>query len=151
MQICTDLLAPFEFDYRKILFHLNWIMRKRSLATGQLSCSPEPIQWNLYNETREVLLKTQKFCNLSGTVFIKSCLFSLLWKTTSLERPWNLVVSLYRFHCTGLLSFWPQGTTFSEIWIKTQKMFLWRKCINGGQFIKLQCLNFMLNKMTISL
>ena len=48
------------------------------------------VQSNLYNETREDLLKTQRFCNLSVTVFTKSCLFSLSWKTTYLERPSNL-------------------------------------------------------------
>ena len=57
------------------------------------------IQWNLYNKTGEVLLKTDKFQHLSGTVLTKSCLFSLSWETTCLERPQNLVVVLYRFHC----------------------------------------------------
>ena len=60
------------------------------------------IQWNLCNEKGEILLKTHKFCNLPGIVFTtvtKSCLFSLSWKTTCLERPQNLVVALYRFHC----------------------------------------------------
>ena len=51
-----------------------------------------------YTETGEVLLKTHKFCHLPGTVFKKSCLFSLLWKTTCLERPQNSTVALYRFH-----------------------------------------------------
>ena len=64
-----------------------------------LFCKETIMQWNLYNETREVLLKTHKFCHLSGTVFIKSCLSSLSWKTTCLERPQNSVVALYRFHC----------------------------------------------------
>ena len=57
------------------------------------------IQWNLYNETGEVLLKKHKFHHLPGMVFTKSCLFSLSWKTTCLERPQNLVVAFYRFHC----------------------------------------------------
>ena len=57
------------------------------------------IQWNLYNKTGEVLLKTHKFHHLCGTVFTKSCLFSLSWETTCLQRPQNLVVALYRLHC----------------------------------------------------
>ena len=57
------------------------------------------IQWNLYDKTGEVLLKTHKFQYLYGTVFTKSCLFSLSWETTCLERPQNLVVALYRFYC----------------------------------------------------
>ena len=32
------------------------------------------LQWNLYNETGKVLLKTHKFHHLSGTVFTKSFL-----------------------------------------------------------------------------
>ena len=56
------------------------------------------IQWNLYNETGKVLLKAHQFHHLSGTAFTKSCLFSLSWETTCLERPQNLVVALYRFH-----------------------------------------------------
>ena len=51
----------------------------------------------MYNETKEVLLKTHTFCNLAGTVFTKSCLFSLSWRTTCLERPQNLVVALYMY------------------------------------------------------
>ena len=58
------------------------------------------VQWNLYNKTGEVLLKTHKFQHLSHTVFTKSCLFSLSWETTCLERPQNLAVALYRFYCT---------------------------------------------------
>ena len=60
------------------------------------------IQWKLYNETmtrRRVLPETDKVDSLPGTVFTKSCLFSLSWKTTCHERPQNLVVTLYRFHC----------------------------------------------------
>ena len=60
------------------------------------------VQWNLYNETRKVVLKSDKFYHLPGTVFTKSCLCSLRWKTTCLERPQNLVqVSL----CFG--EYWP--------------------------------------------
>ena len=55
------------------------------------------IQWNLYNETGEVLLK-HKFCHLPDTVFIQSCLFSLPWKATCFERPQSSAVDLYRFH-----------------------------------------------------
>ena len=58
------------------------------------------IQWNLYNETGKVLLTIHKFHDLPGTVFTQSCLFSLPWKTTCLERPHNLEVALYSFHCT---------------------------------------------------
>ena len=63
------------------------------------------IQWNLYNKTGKTLLKTHKFHHLPGTVFTKSCLFSLSWETTSLERPQNWVVSLYRFHCREFTHF----------------------------------------------
>ena len=51
-------------------------------------------QWNLYNETGKVLLKTQKFHHFPGTVFKKSYLFSLSWKTSYLDRPQNLVVAI---------------------------------------------------------
>ena len=66
------------------------------LLTQILCCH---IQRNLYNKIWEVLLKTQKFQHLSGTVLTKSFLFSLSWQTTCLERPQNLVVALYRFYC----------------------------------------------------
>ena len=39
------------------------------------------IQQNLHNETQKVLIKTQKFHYLPGTVFTKSCLSSLSWET----------------------------------------------------------------------
>ena len=55
------------------------------------------LQWNLYNETGKVLLKTHKFHHLPGTVFTKACLVSLSWDTTCLVRPQILVVALYRF------------------------------------------------------
>ena len=58
------------------------------------------VQLDLYDETREVLLKTHKFCNLPGTVFTKSCLLSR--KTTCHERPQNRVVASYRFHCVSI-------------------------------------------------
>ena len=59
------------------------------------------LQRNLYNATGEVLLKAHKFYQLCVMVFTKSCLFSLSWKPTCLERPHNLVVVLYRFYCTS--------------------------------------------------
>ena len=60
------------------------------------------LQWNLYNETGEVLLKHINFVICSGPVFTKSCLFSLPtvpWKTICLERPQSSAVALYGFHC----------------------------------------------------
>ena len=66
----------------------------------------------VHNETREVLLKTHKFHHLPGPVFPNSCLFSLPWKTTCLERPQNLVVMLYRFHCTYFKTLPSQPTIF---------------------------------------
>ena len=42
-------------------------------------------QWNLYTKTGKVLLK-HKIIHSPGTVFTKSCLFSLPWKTTCLGR-----------------------------------------------------------------
>ena len=56
------------------------------------------LQWNLYNETREVTIKTHQFHHLPGKVSMISCLFSLSWKTIGLERQQNLVIPLYRFH-----------------------------------------------------
>ena len=44
------------------------------------------------------------FHNLLDTVFTNSCSFSLLWKTTLRERPNNLVVELYRFHCAFIIA-----------------------------------------------
>ena len=56
------------------------------------------VQWNLYNETEEVLLKSKntqihlhKFHHLSGIVFSKS--FFILHER--LQRPQNLVVAIY--------------------------------------------------------
>ena len=45
------------------------------------------LQWNLYNETKKV-----------------HCLYKIMFiitaiETTCLERPLNVVVALYRFHC----------------------------------------------------
>ena len=142
-----------------------------ALGTSFTEChNPEVLlQWNLYNETREVLLKAHKFHHLPGTVsrnhLSRGChqmetlsvllaicagnspvtgefpaqrpvtrsfdvffdlhlnkrlnkqsqvwlfespswplwlhcnVFSLLWETTCLGRPQNVVVALYRFHC----------------------------------------------------
>ena len=61
------------------------------------------IQWNLYNETGKLLIKTHKFHHLPVTIFTKSCLFSLPWKTTCLERPQSSAVDLYRLHCIMIL------------------------------------------------
>ena len=44
--------------------------------------------------------KTHKFRHWTGTVFTKSCSFSLSWKTTCFERPQRSAVALYRFYCT---------------------------------------------------
>ena len=73
------------------------------------------LQWNLYNETGKVSPKTDKFVHLSGRVFTKSCWFSLSWKTTCLERPQNLVVALYRFHCNRFASYEERKCHFSAI------------------------------------
>ena len=53
------------------------------------------IQWILSNETLKVSPQNT-FCNLPGMVFTKSCLFSLLWKTTHLLRLHNWLL------CTGI-------------------------------------------------
>ena len=50
------------------------------------------VQSNLYNETEEILPKAHKFHNLPDMVFTKSCLLSLSWETTCIERPQNLVL-----------------------------------------------------------
>ena len=63
------------------------------------TCRNISVQWDLYNETGKFLLKTHKFNHLPDTVSIKSCLPSLPWETTCLERPQNLVVALYRYVC----------------------------------------------------
>ena len=57
------------------------------------------MQWNLYDEARKGIRKTRKFHHLPGMVFTKSCLVSLSWKTTSLERPQNWRIALYRLYC----------------------------------------------------
>ena len=62
------------------------------------------MQWNLYNETREVLQKSYELHHLPDMVFIKSCLFYLSRKTTCFERPLNLAVALYTFHCIHISS-----------------------------------------------
>ena len=92
-----------QLPYRKMtsLIEFEALLCLRIRTTGdkfsveKYTCNS--IQWHLYNETREVLLKTHKFQHLSGTVFTKSCLFSLSWETTCLERPQNLVVALYSY------------------------------------------------------
>ena len=57
------------------------------------------LQWNLYNETGKVLLKPHKFHHLSHMVFTKIMFFLSVMSDHCLERPQNLVVDLYRFHC----------------------------------------------------
>ena len=56
-----------------------------------------PIQWNLNYDTGKVLLKKHKFHHLPGTIYTKSCSFSLLWNTTCLKRPQNLVLAYTGF------------------------------------------------------
>ena len=91
-------------------FHLNVFSGLQSTRIYQVI----KIQWNLHNETGKVLLKTHKFRQLPGTVFTKSCLFSLSWKTTCLERPQNLVVALYKFHFTNCVIY---RLLLKPIWI----------------------------------
>ena len=56
-------------------------------SVGMCSVDPFPnygfssVQWNLYNKTSEILLTAHKFRYLPGTIFTKSCFFSLSWKT----------------------------------------------------------------------
>ena len=76
---------------------------------AQYLCTVEPVSWD-----RESLTKTHKCHHLSGTVLTKACLFSLSWKTTCLERPPNLVVALYRFHCIWVRAYWFSVTSFSK-------------------------------------
>ena len=76
-----------------------------ALTLVKTTTSTRVVQWNLYNETGEVLLKTHNFCHLPGTVFtLKSFSFSLPRKTTCLERPQSSVVALYRFHCSVIMA-----------------------------------------------
>ena len=60
------------------------------------------IHWNLYKETKEVLLKAYEFHQSCSMIFTKSCSFSLPWETSCLERPQNLVFVLYKFYCCHL-------------------------------------------------
>ena len=62
--------------------------------------------WNPYNEAEDVLLETHKFWYLPGTVFIKSYVFSLSWKTTSLERLKYLMVTLFGLNCITAIRTW---------------------------------------------
>ena len=98
-------MLSLSTKYLYVKYRPNWNMSFdliRQLCSGNklLLSSNSPWQWNLYNKTREVWLKTHKFQHLSGTLFTKPCLYSLSWETTCLERPQNLVVALHRFHCT---------------------------------------------------
>ena len=80
-------------------FRENILESSRKVSETTPRASTGMVQWNLCNETGTVSLKTHKFHHLPGMVFTKSCVLSLSWKTTCLERPQTLVLSLYRFHC----------------------------------------------------
>ena len=76
----------------------------------------------------EVLLKAHKFHHLPSSFPTKSCLFSLFWKTSCLERPHNSKVTLYRFCCISIhscstalttypISFLLSFSSFSSSWV----------------------------------
>ena len=66
-----------------------------------------------------------KFHHLPGMVFTKSCLFSLSWETTCLERPQNVVVALYRFHCSVYLrAIWQQIPQPPFTWVSLKIIYL---------------------------
>ena len=83
----------YSLEYMKRLskFYISPVPWKVGSMPRSLSITPK------YSGTCIIRLKTHKFHHLPDTVFTKSCLFSLSWKTTFLERPQNLVVALYRF------------------------------------------------------
>ena len=64
-------------------------MAKALFVFPKKLCIKFPIQWNMGNQPTEVLLKTHQFCYLPCMDTNKWCLFSLSWKTTCLERPYN--------------------------------------------------------------
>ena len=70
-------------------------------------------------------------------VFTKSYLSYLSWKTTCLEIPLNLVVALYRFHCTILITIQRSIKLSSDIDNrypvlneKESRLRLWKKIIH---------------------
>ena len=69
------------------------------LHSGEWHRTSLIIKWNLNDETEKVLPKAHKFHHFPGSIHTKSCLFSLLWKTTFLETPCNSMITLYMFHC----------------------------------------------------
>ena len=69
-----------------------------------------------------VLLKTHKFYYLHELVFTKLCLFSLSWKTTYLEKPFNSVVALYRFYSMWVPCKWNMDKNFN--WMITILLML---------------------------
>ena len=79
-----------------------WLCLAEQVKPAHLPCTKQSIQRSLYNEIREILLKTHKFHHLPGTVFTKSCLFFLPGKTTYLERPQSSAFALYRLHCINI-------------------------------------------------
>ena len=87
--------------------HLNEfeiIMGQTGSAVGRmtlLSFSLGGLQWNWFKQTREIELKTHiHSVSLPDWVIPKSCLLSLSWKTTCLERPPNSMVTSYSIQHT---------------------------------------------------
>ena len=60
-------------------------------------------QQTWYSETCKISLGKSYLKHIHFMICLadstQSCLFSLSWETTYFERPQNLVVALYKFHC----------------------------------------------------
>ena len=93
-----DSLLPGLFDEKFICMFVQW----NSLCSG--TCIIRPGR-SYEKHINLVIYLAQSLQNhvcspcCERPPATKSCLFSLLWETTCLERPQNLVVALYRFHC----------------------------------------------------
>ena len=95
-----------------LIWHLHKISNKYAHLKGIHQYETSLLQWNMYNDTGNIFTKTHQFDHLPNTIFAKSCLFSLLWKTTCLQRPQTSVVTLYRFHCIPFCFFENQTNTY---------------------------------------
>ena len=93
---CCNLGCPSEIHLNpRIILGMESAMRGGVTMWHLLSLAeliPRMIPVNPYKD----------FFYLLGKVYTKSCLFSLSLKTTCLEGPQNLVVTLWRSHCISL-------------------------------------------------
>ena len=68
---------------------------------------------NMSNAKEEILRKATTSHFTQGSVLTKSCLFCLSWATTSIERPLNYVLALYRVSLLITLTAYKRELSFT--------------------------------------